>query len=50
MDTHGAASGAITAQVVADSDTAGRPETALDELKKAEAERRRMLDNLPGRR
>ncbi len=47
MDTHGATSGAITAQVVADSDTAGRPETALDELKKAEAERRRMLDNLP---
>jgi hypothetical protein len=47
MDTHGAASGAITAQAVADGDTVGRPELDLDELRKAEAERRRTLDNLP---
>src|SRR5712664_703748 len=47
MDTHGAASGAITAQAVADGDAAGRTEMDLDELKKAEAERRRMIDNLP---
>jgi len=47
MDTHGAASGAITAPAVADGETAGRPDLDLDELTKAEAERRRMLDNLP---
>jgi hypothetical protein len=47
MDTHGAASGAITAQAVADGDTARRPELDLDELRKAEAERRRTPDNLP---
>jgi len=47
MDTHGAASGAITAQAVADGDGAGRSEMDLDELKKAEAERRRMIDSLP---
>ena len=47
MDTHGAASGAITAQAVADGDAAGRTEMGLDELKKAEAERRRMIDTLP---
>ncbi len=50
MDTRGAASGAFTAQAVADGETAGRPELDLDELRKAEAERRRMLDNLPVRR
>jgi hypothetical protein len=50
MDTRGAASGAFTAQAVADGETAGRPEMDLDELRKAEAERRRMLDNLPVRR
>jgi len=46
-DTDGAASGAITAQAVDHGDTAGRLQTALDELNQAEAERRRMLDNLP---
>jgi hypothetical protein len=50
MDTRGAASGAFTAQAVADGETAGRPELDLDELRKAEAGRRRMLDNLPVRR
>jgi len=45
--TDGAASGAITAQAVDHGDTAGRLQTALDELNQAEAERRRMLDNLP---
>ncbi len=46
-DTNGAALGAITPQAVDHGEIAGRPQNALDELKNAEAERRRMLDNLP---
>src|ERR1700719_2431946 len=46
-DSNGAASGALTAQAVADGDSAGRRDPALDELRKTKAERRRMIDNLP---
>lgn len=44
-DTNGATSGNVIAQAVSDGDR--RSETVIDELRKAEAEGRRMLDNLP---
>src|SRR3989440_12599950 len=42
----GEATAAITPQALARNDDAGGPDT-LDDLRKTEAERRRMIDNLP---
>jgi hypothetical protein len=46
-DTGRAASGTITGHAVDHGEIPRRPQTSLHELKKVEAERRRMLDTSP---